>query len=208
MGPVRGASDGEGRRETCDLGPSRYRASSPGPRLDARPLIGCAGSSRRGRCPAVGTRTPAPERDGHAGGDQAGRAPRRRTRETAQRSRQIVSIRVVVAHGAGPHYRAFNRSMTFGCYADQRPRPARAWNVLAGGEFGDMQHITVDTPLRPTLSLGDATRPAPVCDIPRTDSSRSSSNRRRPLIVMGPAPRRKPRCRSRHPFRDREPHTI
>ena len=68
MGPVRGASDGQGPAESCDFGPSRARASSRGPRPAARSPIGCAGSSRRGRCPAVGIRPPA----------LGGRRPRRR----------------------------------------------------------------------------------------------------------------------------------
>jgi hypothetical protein len=73
MGPARGASDGPVRGETCDLGPPRSRASSRGPRPVARSPIGCAASSRRGRCPAIGTRPPAPEGDDLAGPYRAGR---------------------------------------------------------------------------------------------------------------------------------------
>jgi hypothetical protein len=50
---------------------------------------------------------------------------------------------------------------------------------LASGKLDETPRNAIDTPLLPTPSLGDATRPAPVRDIPGTGPSRSSSNRRR-----------------------------
>jgi hypothetical protein len=38
---------------------------------------------------------------------------------------------VVISHGAGPHHRAFDGSVTSRCYADQRPR--LEWAMLAFG---------------------------------------------------------------------------
>jgi hypothetical protein len=105
------------------------------------------------------------------------------------------STRVVISHGAGPHHRACGRSVTSRCYADQRPRPARAGNVVAGGELGDTQRITVVPALRPTPSLGDA----PGCPGTGGRIAASTSAHSSPQIHGSAVPR--PFGELDHPFR-------
>jgi hypothetical protein len=183
----------------------------------ARPAAGCPASF--GECRVVATGRMCGRRDPassprRATASQAAIGPVgaswRRTQETAPRLRQIVSIQVVIAHGAGSDHRACGRSVTSRCDAAQRPRAVQAMDAPAVGLEGGVEPIRCvrhrpapsDPESRGRNSPGASVihpgnRPIAVVIEPAT-----------PTEVGEPAPRRRARWSICHSLRDWGSHPI